>query len=488
MSSQKLSIPIKGMHCKACTIVTADELKKIPGVIAATVSLKSNSAKIEYSEQPTNHAISQAIESVGYSVGYNDKQPFFATDNTVYQQFILSAAAIAIILFLLKGIGVTSLKLNSFNGNSGTLALVVGVTAGFSTCMALVGGLILGLSARYAEKHPTASPLQRFRPHLFFNAGRIITFFALGGILGLFGSVFRLNSSILGLLTIAVGIVMIILGFKLTELFPKLANKGLSLPTGLAKFLGIKKQRTKEYSHKNSFVLGGMSFFLPCGFTQAMQLVAIASGSLVTGSLVMGLFAIGTAPGLLGVGGLTSIVKGTFAKSFFRFVGVGVVLLAVYNISNGLNLMGYKLTTAKQPVTTSQAAPSQPTSLDITAQPGVAATSPAASTPRTTTMSKNPYGTNTPTVLPTVFTVSKDIIPSVFTVEVGKPYILEVDALENGQGCMSTIMIPGIYTTPLLITKGKIRLPFTINRVGSYLITCAMGIPRGTINAVKAGA
>ena len=475
MSSQELTIPIKGMHCKACTIVTADELRKLPGVTGATVSLKTNSATIDYTEQPTSQAIATAVESVGYAVGYNDDKPFFSRDAAIYQQFVLSAAALIIILFLLKGIGVTSLKLNSFSGNSGTLALVVGVTAGFSTCMALVGGLVLGLSARYAEKHPTASALQRFRPHLFFNAGRIVTFLAFGGILGLFGSVFRLNSSVLGLLTIGVGVVMIVLGLKLTELFPKLENKGLSLPTGLAKFLGIKQHRTKEYSHKDSLVLGGLSFFLPCGFTQAMQLVAIASGSFVTGSLVMGLFAIGTAPGLLGIGGLTSVVKGAFAKSFFRFVGVAVVLLAAYNISNGLSLMGYKLTTARQSAPTSVA-------------PAPASTATPAVTPSTSPKSNSPYGQNTPTVLPTVFTVSKDIIPSVFTVEVGKPYILEVDAQEDGIGCMSTIMIPGIYKTPLLITKGKIRLPFTINRAGSYQITCAMGVPRGTINAVKAGA
>ena len=471
MSNQELTIPIKGMHCKACTIVTSDELRKLPGVVGASVNLKQNRATLQYTERPTNEAIAAAIESVGYSVGYNDAKPFFARDTAVYQQFVLSVAALIIILFLLKGIGVTSLNLNSFSGNSGTLALVVGLTAGFSTCMALVGGLVLGLSARYAEKHPTASSLQRFRPHLFFNAGRIVTFLALGGVLGLFGSVFRLNSSVLGLLTIAVGVVMIVLGLKLTELFPKLENKGLSLPAGLAKFLRVKQHRVKEYSHKDSLVLGGLSFFLPCGFTQAMQLVAIGSGSFVTGALVMGLFALGTAPGLLGVGGLTSIVKGAFAKSFFRFVGVAVVLLAVYNISNGLNLLGYKLTTVRQPSTTSRAAIDQPTRPALSAPSGNKANSPD--------------GNTTPTILPTVFTVSKDIVPSVFTVEVGKPYILEVDAKDDGIGCMSTIMIPGIYKTPLLITKGKLQLPFTINRVGSYKITCAMGVPRGTIYAVE---
>jgi sulfite exporter TauE/SafE len=334
------------------------------------------------------------------------------------------------------------------------MALAVGVTAGFSTCMALVGGLILGLSSRYAENHQSATVTQRFKPHLFFNLGRIVTFFILGGVVGLFGSFFRLNSSITGLLTIAIGLVMLILGLQLTELFPKLANKGITLPSGLAKFIGINQQKQKEYSHKNAMILGGLTFFLPCGFTQAMQLVAIGSGSFVTGSIVMGLFAIGTAPGLLGVGGLTSIVKGKFAKVFFRFAGALVVLLAIYNISNGFNLTGYKFSL------------------------GGSQSSGFVSAP----IDKNTI------VLKTVFTPgqgTQDISPNTFNVEVGKSYVLSVDAKGDGQGCMSTIMIPGVYDTPMLITKGLIALQFKIDKPGTYNITCAMGIVRGAITATE---
>ncbi len=134
---------------------------------------------------------------------------------------------------------------------------------------------------------------------------------------------------------------MIILGLQLTELFPRLSTKSFTLPTGIAKTLGITNKNDKEYSHNNAMLLGAASFFLPCGFTQAMQLVAISSGSFYMGALIMGLFAIGTTPGLLSIGAITSIVKGTFAKSFFRFVGLVVIFLALYNISNGFNLMGY---------------------------------------------------------------------------------------------------------------------------------------------------
>lgn len=454
---QQKIIPVKGMHCRACTIVVADELEKIPSVKNAQANLRTHSATIEYNVEPTAQELESAIKAAGYSIG-DDAKPLFSRDRSVYGEFFINLVALALILFLLRGIGVTGLNLNSLSGSAALMALVVGVTAGFSTCMAMVGGLVLGLSARYSEKHPRATVAQRFRPHLFFNLGRIVAFFALGGTLGMFGSVFRFNSSVIGLLTIFVGVVMVVLGLQLTELLPKLKSVGLSLPAGLAKKLGLKKHGDKEYNHKNAFILGAASFFLPCGFTQAMQLVAISSGNFATGSLVMGLFAVGTTPGLLGIGALTSVVKGSFAKSFFRFVGVTVVLLAVYNIGNGFNLMGYKISLPSK---------------------------------QTSTINQPAAGTATPAkdgqILKTSFTVSGDITPNTFNIEVGKPYILEVDAKENGQGCMSTIMIPGIYKNPLLIKKGKLQLPFTIDQPGSYQITCAMGIPRGTINAIKAG-
>ena len=74
-----------------------------------------------------------------------------------------------------------------------------------------------------------------------------------------------------------------------------------------------------------------------------MQLYAMSSGSPLTGALTMGTFALGTTPGLLGVGGLTSIVKGAFAKHFFRFAGLVVILLALFNLANGGRLAGFSV-------------------------------------------------------------------------------------------------------------------------------------------------
>ena len=70
-----------------------------------------------------------------------------------------------------------------------------------------------------------------------------------------------------------------------------------------------------------------------------MQAYAITTGSFMIGALTMMAFAAGTVPGLLGVGGITSFSGGAFAKRFFTFTGVLVLLLAIFNISNGWNLI-----------------------------------------------------------------------------------------------------------------------------------------------------
>jgi sulfite exporter TauE/SafE len=180
--------------------------------------------------------------------------------------------------------------------------------------------------------------------------GRIISYFVFGGIIGYAGSFFQLSSSVLGLLTVAVGLVMLLLGSQLIDIVPFLKTISFTLPKSLHKLLGINKKTSAEYSNKNASILGASTFFLPCGFTQAMQLYAISTGSPLQGALTLGVFALGTTPGILGIGGLTSIVKGESSKLFFKTAGVIVMFLALFNVSNGLNLLGVKAVFAQNKI------------------------------------------------------------------------------------------------------------------------------------------
>lgn len=440
------TFPIKGMHCQSCEVLITEELEALPDVQKADVSLRAKTATITAKNMPPHAAVERAIKAAGYELGYDEK-PAVSKDRRVYKDVGIGFVVVAILLVLFTKLGLGNVTNVNMSGASvGLVALMIGLTAGFSTCMALIGGLVLGISSRHAEKHPTATPMQKFRPHLFFNLGRITSFVVLGGVIGALGAAFQLKGSLLGLLTIGVGLVMLMLGLQLTEIFPRLKGS-LSLPSRLGKLIGIKKHEGREYSHKDSFLLGGGTFFLPCGFTQAMQLFAVSTGSWVSGALIMGMFAAGTAPGLLSIGGLTSVVKGVFAQRFFRVVGVVVVAMALINFTNGFTLLGVKNWFAQNNATTSIV-----------------------------------QATSEPVVLRTTYTDTNDISPSTFTVKVGQPVTLEVDVQDDGFGCMSTIMVIGLDEKPQYLKAGNtLKLTFTPKKAGTYEIACAMGIPRGTI-------
>ena len=99
--------------------------------------------------------------------------------------------------------------------------------------MALVGGLVLGVSAKWNEEHLKASKWHRFEPHLYFNIGRVLGFGLLGGLLGLFGAFVSLSSFTIGVITVVTGIVMLLLGINLTEISPRLSRYSVTLPKRL---------------------------------------------------------------------------------------------------------------------------------------------------------------------------------------------------------------------------------------------------------------
>lgn len=444
----KIVLPIEGMHCRSCEITLKQELEKVPRVIAASASLKTQTATIEAISQPSQADLANAVRTAGYNIG-SAKRPWFSRNRKDYRDLCIGILIIASLAVLYNIFNLDRLVTTGSISSGGIgVALLTGLAAGVSTCMALVGGLVLGLSARHAKRHPSATALQKFRPHIFFNVSRIVSFFILGGLIGALGASVQLQGAQLGILLIIVGLVMFTLGLQLTNVMPRVSAGKLTLPPAIANFLGLKKHVEKEYSHKSAITLGAISFFLPCGFTQVMQLYAISSGSFMTGAIVMSVFAIGTAPGLLGVGSLTSLMKGSSAGRFFKIAGVAVMAMALININNGYNLSGLQVPSFRN-------TPDSSTS-DSTVQ-----------------------------TIETTFTLAGDIVPSSFTLKARTSYKLIVDSKDDGEGCMSTIMIPGLFNKPLLLEKGKKQiLSFTTKSAGSYKITCAMGVDRGTITVI----
>lgn len=85
-------------------------------------------------------------------------------------------------------------------------------------------------------------------------------------------------------------------------------------------------------------------------------------------------------------------------------------------------------------------------------------------------------------LLKTVYTYDNDISPNEFSVKAGKPVRMEIDVRDQGSGCMGSIYIPQLTTSPEFLDRGKtVVFEFTPEKPGNYPITCAMGVPRGSI-------
>lgn len=334
---KKITIDIAGMHCKSCELRLEKALQGVENVIKVHASQPKGRVEISYdTTRPDKTVLRALIQENGYKIGKEAKPSWLHPHPRKYLEFFLIALAFYAVYILIKMSGFSLGGFGDLTSPTFGVAFLVGVTAGVSSCMVLVGGLILGVSSKWNEEHIHASRWHRFEPHLYFNIGRIVGFGILGGLLGLFGAFISLSPFAIGVLTIATGFIMLLLGVNLSDLSPRLSRVSITLP----KFLGSGIANNGSASkHLTALGTGALTFFLPCGFTLAMQAYAITTGSFVTGALTMIAFALGTAPGLLGVGGLTSSLSGVVAKRFFKIIGVLVLLLALFNISNGYTLM-----------------------------------------------------------------------------------------------------------------------------------------------------
>ncbi len=208
----------------------------------------------------------------------------------------------------------------------------MGIVASLSTCMAIVGGILLSMSATIAKEG------NKIRPLILFHGGRIVAFFIIGGIIGKLGSVFTLNVFTTFALGIIIGIVMLILGLNLLDIFPWAKKFQISMPDFIAK----NAHGVSKFKHGSAPLLIGIAtFFLPCGFTQSMQIYTLTTGSFLKGGFTMLAFVLGTLPVLALISfGSFSIKNSSKSGIFFKTAGLIVITFALFNIFNSFSLIG----------------------------------------------------------------------------------------------------------------------------------------------------
>ncbi|MEI8174354.1 MAG: sulfite exporter TauE/SafE family protein, partial [bacterium] len=233
-----------------------------------------------------------------------------------------------LLFFLLQKSGILNIGIGA--KTTPVTSFVVGLIASLSSCLAIVGGLVLSLSAKIEQENNNGSVKKLF---ILFHSGRLIGFGLLGGILGLIGKAIGINFLFSSILGIIASTVMILLGLNLVGVFKKSI---FTLPSNIFSFF-----RKIEHATWTPIIIGLGTFFLPCGFTQSMQVSALGSGSFMSGMLIMFSFALGTLPVLALLSfGSASFAQSKHAPLFFKSSGIVVLGLGVFALLAGLAGLG----------------------------------------------------------------------------------------------------------------------------------------------------
>ncbi len=183
--------------------------------------------------------------------------------------------------------------------NPEPITLLMALTAGF-----LGSGHCLGMCGGIATLPAAASSKTGIRV-LLFNLGRLVSYALLGALVGLLGAsigdLFDVRQWSM-ILRIATGVVVILVGiYLLTGIRALLFGEKLGARFW-AKIAPLAKRFSSQKNLGQTWMLGMLWGYLPCGLVYSMLLAASVSGSPVTGAGVMVAFGLGTLPAMAGLG------------------------------------------------------------------------------------------------------------------------------------------------------------------------------------------
>jgi uncharacterized protein len=476
MNKKKLKEKVfytKGLHCASCEVLVEKKLLQIDHIKAVEANACENKAKVAFTgKPPLVKKLNKMFKKEGYRFsskpfkGENKKTPLVCYDKekklvlnkSRFSQIFKTGSLVLLLIFLFLLLQKSSLSsLLSVNSASSLPAFFVfGLLAGFSTCSALVGGIILSMSKQWGEVYGGSGLfLDRLKPHLLFNGGRLLSYFVLGSLLGVLGSVFSFSLTFTSLLTVAVSLLMFFLGLQMLGV-PGLQKIKVRMPKFTSRFIADEANFKGRFL---PFLMGGLTFFLPCGFTLTAQSLALVSGSFWQAGLIMFVFALGTLPALflIGFSSVKFMEKKHLSRYFLPVAGVLVLFFAVYNINAQLNVLGFKSLTDFTP------------SLLASSDSGEVADLPKIVNGKQVV--KTEAGAYAYT-------------PSTFKVRAGVPVRWEITDVGTS-GCTNAIISRDLFEGEIPLTPGKVSVKeFTPQEPGRYKYSCWMGMVSGVIEVV----
>lgn len=431
----QFSVHVQGMTCHSCEVLVERSWQKMDGV---------KEVKADAAHGTVNIVADHAIEKEELQKSLLDQKYKVLKEVPPVQEKRIrpSWSELAGLLALAIGIAWIIAKIGGLvsggptnNVSLGT-ALFLGVLASVSSCLAIVSGLMISSTANLARQGSS-----RTKPVLMFLVGRVASYAILGGILGWVGARLAFSSTTTSIILALAATYMILVGLDMLHLLPVSIRRFLpGTPKALTHGVMDKAQKSGTWM---PVLMGAATFFLPCGFTQALQAYALTTGSFAASAIILGGFAVGTVPGLLIFGLAATSLKGSTGKFLFKVAGALVIVLGIMNLRNGIALAGIRF-----PVNGVNNVTSLTSAIDS--------------------------ATNEQIVKMTV--TDSGYQPNQLVVRAGVPVRWEINNQANG--CARSLVASSLGINSVL-APGSNVFRFTPSQAGTIPFSCSMGMYRG---------
>ncbi len=493
---------IGGMTCINCQNKIEKKMRGTAGISYVKVSYGAGTADVTYDT---------AVLSLGDIRAVIEKLDYRVLTETGRRKpdagRVMGILAIIVSLYaLLQQLGILNFLVPSQLADAKMgygMLFVIGLITSIH-CIAMCGGINLSQCIpRTQEAGETKGKLAAFKPAALYNLGRVISYTAVGFVLGFAGLIFGSGTDAgvpvmaQGILKLVAGVFMVIMGINMLGIFPWFRRLQPHMPKFLARKVNTEKARSKS-----PLIVGLLNGFMPCGPLQSMQIVALASGNPFAGALSMFLFSLGTVPLMLGLGSVVSALGRKFTQKVMSIGAVLVVVLGLAMLSQGGSLSGLLPPDLLLPIVLGLCAVGIVTSIPFKKQSYKTVSAAAVSVAAVIAIavwsigafSGNSGAQSSGSIIiedgkqVVSSTLSSSRYPNI-TVQTGTPVKWVIDAPQGSiNGCNNRINIQEYNISNYAFQTGENIIEFTPTKAGRFQYSCWMGMIRGTITVTQAGA
>lgn len=327
-------LKIGGMTCVSCQNKIEKKLQNTAGIINAEVSYNAGTANVTYDTDIISYkSIVGIIENLDYKVVVDsDKKGMDASRIT---GILLIIAALYMVIEQTGLLNLLSPGQLADQTMSYGMLFVIGLVTSVH-CVAMCGGINLSQCIPQNALESTGeSRFLNLRPTFLYNLGRVVSYTIVGFAVGALGSAVTFSTTLQGVLKLAAGFFMVVMGINMLGMFPWLRKLNPRMPAFLAR--RVQKEKAKSGS---PFIVGILNGFMPCGPLQAMQIYALSTGNPFAGALSMFIFSLGTVPLMFGLGALSTVLGKKYSGKIMTGGAVLVVVLGLSMVTQGLSLSG----------------------------------------------------------------------------------------------------------------------------------------------------